>query len=76
MILNFSRSAPFHMKTTVSLKYHVNDCLWKPFLDFNAPQTPSNLDLLTILVTLRLFTLFEPKIRTIKLQESAKNCFT
>ena len=24
--LNFSRSELFHMKTRVSLKYHVNDC--------------------------------------------------
>ena len=28
---NFFRSALFHMKTRVSLKYFVNDCLWHKF---------------------------------------------
>ena len=27
--LDFSRSALFHMKTRVYLKYFVNDCLWR-----------------------------------------------
>ena len=31
------------MKTRVSLRYFVTDCLWKPFFDSNLPQTPSNL---------------------------------
>ena len=40
--LNFSRSALFRMKTRVSLKYFVNDCLWKPFFASILLQTPSN----------------------------------
>ena len=31
------------MKTRVSLKYFVNDCLWKKFFASNLSQTPSNL---------------------------------
>ena len=60
------------MKTRVSLKYFVNNCLWKQISAFNSPQAPSNLISLTILVTLRPFTQFQPKIRAIKLQKSAK----
>ena len=56
--LNFSHSALFHMKTRVSLKYFVNDCFGKPPFDSNSPQIPLNLISLTILVTLRPFTLF------------------
>ena len=64
----------FHMNT--SLKHFVNDCLWKPLFDSNSPQTPTNFFLLlTILVTLRPFTLFQPN-RVIKLQKSAKICLT
>ena len=59
------------MKTRVSLKYFMNDCLWKHFLASNVPQTPSNLISMTVLITLRSFTQFQPKIRAIKLQ---KNC--
>ena len=51
--LNFSHSALFHMKTIASLKYFVNDCLWKHLFASNLPQTPSNLISLKILVTLR-----------------------
>ena len=54
--LNFSLSALFYMKTTVSLKYFVNDCLWKHFLKSNSPQTHSISISLTILVTLRPLT--------------------
>ena len=64
------------MKTRVSLKYFVNDCLWKHCFASNSPQTPSNLISLIILVTLSSFTQFEPKIRAIKLQKSAKNSLT
>ena len=46
-----------HMKTRVSLRYFVIDCLWKPFFDSNSSQTPSKFFYLTILVTLRLLTL-------------------
>ena len=63
------------MKTRVSLKYFVNYCLWKTFLDFNSPQIPLNLISLTILVTLSPFTLFSPKFREIKWQKRAKICF-
>ena len=41
------------MKTRVSLKYPVNDCLWKHFFVSNLPQTPLNLISLNILVTLK-----------------------
>ena len=58
MRLNLSRSALFHMKTRVILKYFVTDFLWKPFLHSNSSQTPSNLISLTILVTLRILTVF------------------
>ena len=64
------------MKTRVSLKYFVNDCLWKHFFDSNTPQTLSNLISLTVMVTLRPFTLFQCKIREIKLQKSVKVCLT
>ena len=43
-MLNVSHSALFHLKTGVSLKYFVNDCLWKPFFYSNSPQTPSNFE--------------------------------
>ena len=64
------------MKTRVSLKYVVNDCLWKQIFDFNFAQTLLTLTSLTILVTLRPFTQFQLKIRAIKLQKSAKICLT
>ena len=56
--LNFSCGALFHTKTRVSLRYFVTDCLQKPFFNSNSSQTPSNLFSLTILVSLRLLTLF------------------
>ena len=49
------------MKSRVSLKHFATDCLWKPSFDFNSSQTPSNLISLTILVTLKSFTLFSCK---------------
>ena len=64
------------MKTRVSLKYFVSFCLRKLFFDSNWPQIPSNLIALTFLVTLRPLTMFEPKIRAIKWQESPKFCLT
>ena len=67
------KCALFHMKTRVSLKYFVTDCLWKPFLNSNLSKTPSNFQIsLIILVTPRPFTLFQPKIRLIKLQNMLK----
>ena len=56
--LNFARSALIHMKTRVSRKHFVNDCLWKQFFTFSSSQTPSNLISLTILLTLRPFSQF------------------
>ena len=38
-----SRSALFHMKTRVFLKYFVGTRLWKQFFASNLPQAPSNL---------------------------------
>ena len=64
------------MKTRVSLKYYVNDCLWKQFFASESRKTTSNLISMTILVTLRPFTKFQLKIRAIKLQKSAKICLT
>ena len=66
------------MKTRVSLKYLVNDCLWRHFFPAHPPppQTPSFLISLTILITLRPFTQFYSKIRAIKLQKSANICLT
>ena len=64
------------MKTRVSLKYFVIDCLQKDFFNPNWPQTSSKLIYLKILVTLRLLTLFQRKIRAIKLQNRAKTSLT
>ena len=44
-ILN-TRSALFHMKSRVSLKYFVNDCLWKQIFASNLPTDSLNLNLL------------------------------
>ena len=74
LILAKNRNQFFHI--SVSLKYFVNGCLWKQFFAFNSLQNPSNVMTLTILVTLRLFAQFQPKIRAIKLQESAIICLT
>ena len=63
-------------KMVESLKYFVTYCLWKPFFDSNLFQTPSNLISLTILVTLRLLTLFQSKVRAIKLPKRAEICLT
>ena len=68
--LNFSQCALFHMKTRFSLKYFVS------YFDSNLPQAPSNLISLIFLVTLRPFSLFQPKIRDIKWQKSLKICLT
>ena len=72
--LNFSSSALFHMKSKVSLKYFVNNCLWKHFL-------ASNLNSLTMLVTLRPFTSFNLKLEQSSCKKVLKfallgNCFS
>ena len=77
----FSRSALFHMKTTVTLKYFMNKCLWKYAFAFISPQAPPNLISLTILVDPRSFAQIQPKIRAIKLKRVLKfgtfgNCFS
>ena len=74
--LNPSRKALLHVKTKVSLKYLLNDCLWKHSFTANSPQIPSNLIWLTILVTLMPFTQFQPKIRATKFYKCPKNCLT
>ena len=56
--LNFSRSALFHMKNRVCLKYFVHVCLCKQIFASNSAQVPLNLIYLTILVTLRPLTQF------------------
>ena len=57
--LNFSRSALFHIKTRVSVKYFVNDCLLKHFFASNSPQIPSNSTSLNpyLVTTFPIFTL-------------------
>ena len=69
------------MKTRVSLKYFVNNCLWKTFFDCNSPQTPSNVISLIIMVTLRSFTLFNLKLEQLSCKKKLKydlldNCFS
>ena len=64
------------MEARVSLRFFVNDCLWKHFFASKSTQTHSNLISLTILVTLRPSTQFQPKIRAIKLQKCAEICPT
>ena len=64
------------MKTRVSLKYFVIDCLWRHFFASILLQTPQSLILLTIVVILRPFTQFQPKIRASNMQKSAKIFFT
>ena len=74
--LIFSCCTPFHVKTRVGLKYFVNSRLLKLFFDYNLPHTTPNLIFLIFLVTLRLFTLFQPKIRAIEIEKSPKICLT
>ena len=63
------------METRVSLKHFVSYGLFKHVFDCNSLQTLQSLSSLLILVTLRLFAVFQPEIRAIKLQNSAKVCF-
>ena len=64
------------MKTRASLTNFVNDCLWKQYFASNLPQTPSNLISLTILVTLKSFTLFKLKLEQLSCKKVAKICLT
>ena len=60
------------MKTRVSVRFFVTDCLWKPFFDSDLLQTSSNLISLTILVTLRLFTLFNLMVEQLSCKKGQK----
>ena len=40
---DFSCGALFQVRTRVRLEYLVIDCLWKPVLDSNLPQTSGSL---------------------------------
>ena len=69
------------MKTRVSIKYFVNDCLWKPYLDSNSLQTPSNLISLIYLVTPKPFIFFNLKLEILSCKKVPKiallgNCFS
>ena len=74
--IELCRSSLFHMKTRVCLKYFVNHCLWKQFLDSNSRHTTSSLICLTSFVNLRPMAQFRPKVRATNLQKSAKICLT
>ena len=60
------------MKTRVSLKYFVNHCLWKYFFASHMYEKPANLICFDNLITPMPFTQFIPKVRAIKLQNSAE----
>ena len=66
------RIALLHIKTRVCLIYPAHDCPRKQFPTPNLSQSPSNLIFWTILVTMRLFTQLQFKIRATKLRQSAK----
>ena len=70
--LKVSRSTLFHMKTRVSLKCFVTGCLWKPLNDASLLKSLWNVISLTILVILKLLTLFKPKVRATKLKKGQK----
>ena len=65
--LNFSCSVLFHVQPQI-----FSDCLWKPFFDSNLPQTPSNLNSLTIFISLRSFTLFYIKLEQLSCKKGQK----
>ena len=75
-ILSMSHRVLFHMRTGVCFKYFANDCLWKQFFVFEVLPDLFQLDFLTVLVTLRLFSQWQHRIRATKLQKSAKSCPT
>ena len=66
----------FDMRTRVCLKYFPNDCLWKQFFVFEVLPDLFQLDFLKVLITLRLFSQLQHRIRATKLQKSAKSCPT
>ena len=58
------------MKTRASLKYFVNDCLWKHNFAPQLPQIASDLVCLTILVILITFIQLLLKSKAINFQRS------
>ena len=64
------------MKTRVSLKYFVNDCLWKHFFALNLPPDPFKLNFFDNFGNCKTFHKVLPKTRAIKLQKCAKICLT
>ena len=71
--LNVFSFVMLNMKTRVILRYFGTYCLWKRFLDYKSPNTPSILICLKFLVTASAFKLFQPKIRAIKLERKSEN---
>ena len=69
---NFSRSALFHMKTRVSLKYFVNGCLWKTFFLLVTDPDPFKLTFFGNFSNSNAFHTVLTKIRAVKLQNRAK----
>ena len=63
------------MKTRVCHKYLVNDCVWKQFLAYNLPQTPSNLFRLTNYMALRPLTQFYVKLQQLICEKALKFVF-
>ena len=70
--LNFSRSALFHMKTGVCLKYFVQGCILKKFFASNSPQAPLSLIWMTILINVRTLTQFYFKLKAPNFQKGPK----
>ena len=56
--IELCHSALFHLKTRVCLKFFVNHCLWKQFLDSKLPYRTSSLICFIIFVNLRPMTQF------------------
>ena len=68
--LNFSRGALFSVKTRISLKDFVNDCLLKQFFASTSHRTRSNLISLTILV--KTFHSFNQKLEQLSCKKMIK----
>ena len=62
------------MKTIVCVKYFVDGCVGKQLFASCLLQISSTLICLTIFVALMLLTQFQPPIKSIDLQKSAKIC--
>ena len=64
------------MKTRVILRYFGTYCLWKRFLDYKSPNTPSNLICLKFLELQVLSNCFSLKLEQLSWKESLKICLT